>query len=550
MRPLCSIAPVVLSFATASFASAQVELFEVHGDSPNDLFGNSVAAAGDVNGDGFADVIVGAPWDGNNGAKSGSARVLSGKNGATLWAWNGDSAGDEFGIAVAGAGDVDQDGFADLVVGAHLDDVAGADTGTGFVFSGKTGALLFSAHGAQPDDSLGAAVAGAGDLDHDGFADVVIASHHYNANGPHSGAVFVYSGKTWSLLLSAYGNSADDDFGHAVSLAGDVDHDGFDDLLVGAHGYSANGPHAGGAFVVSGKTGAKLLTFAGDSPGDDMGRAVAAGGDVNLDGFPDLFVGMPGDDNHGLESGSARLFSGKTGSILFQFDGDSTGDGLGMAVLGDFDADGDGVPDPVTAAPGDDDTGLNTGSVKIHAGANGALLYSLNGDSPGLRIWRSLAVIDANGDGAKDLLVGNPYDDSSGVDSGEVALYSGNQLAWSDLGHSLAGGGGAPQLAGSGYLTAGTPIALVLSHAAANAPVGIVVGFSALNAPLYGGLLVPSPNIVLVGVTTNPSGSLALNAIWPAGVPSGTTVLFQDWLIDSSGLLGFTASNALRAVTH
>lgn len=541
-EPMTAANAALILLALATSASGQVVLQQVHGDSGNDLCGYSVGAAGDVDHDGRRDFMVGAPWDGV--AKTGSARLISGRTGAVLATWTGDSAGDEFGTSVAGLGDVDQDGTADVVVGSHLNDVGAADTGSAYVYSGASGAPLYAFHGAHPDDNLGACVADAGDFDSDGAADFIVASHHYSQTFHHAGAVFVRSGATGGLLLAVFGAAVDQDVGHSVAVTGDVDLDGHVDLLIGAHGFAAG---AGAAFVVSGATAAVIHTFQGDNAGDDMGRAVSAAGDVNQDGFDDFLVGMTGDDNHGPESGAARVFSGANGAVLFHFDGDAPGDGFGQAVLGGFDFSGDGVPDFAVGAPGDDGAGMNTGSVRIRSGATCAELHEIDGASPGLRFWRAFAAGDFDADGADDLVVGIPYDDAAGADSGATIVYSGDQLGWSDAGFALAGSLGPPQLSGDGWLAAGTTTTLALANAKPAAMAVLFIGFAKIQAPLLGGIVVPAPDVVVAGLPTG-TGSLALGAAWPAGVPSRTAIWFQAWIADPSGPHGATASNAVKAL--
>ena len=145
--------------ATTSAQITHRELFTVRGDSANDFLGCSVSGAGDVNGDGTPDLIVGAPYDDNNGDESGSVCVLSGLDGSTLFTFNGDSAGDRFGDSVSGAGDVNGDGRADLVVGAPHD---GGNRGSVRVLSGLDGSTLFTFNGDSAGDYFGRSVSGAG----------------------------------------------------------------------------------------------------------------------------------------------------------------------------------------------------------------------------------------------------------------------------------------------------------------------------------------------------------------------------------------------------
>ncbi len=246
INPDNPLAIVIMAITLASTTSAQVALYHLPGDSAGDEHGDSVASAGDVNGDGYPDVIVGAPFDDNNGVDSGMARVYSGKTGAVLYTFNGVAAGDYLGWSVAGGGDLNNDGRADIVVGGW-----GASLGAGTLvaYSGLTGTVLY----------------------------------------------------TWS------GVSAFDRLGYSVDIAGDVDADGYDDVIAGA---PLVGSYTGRVYVFSGRTGATLRVFNGDGPGDFFGWSVAGAGNVDGDAYDDLIVGAPYDDDNGTDCGMARVFSG------------------------------------------------------------------------------------------------------------------------------------------------------------------------------------------------------------------------------------------------
>src|SRR5690606_28077584 len=160
-----------------------------------------------------------------------------------------------------------------------------------------------------------------------------------------------------------------------VSGAGDVNNDGFGDLIAGAIGDDNNGSGSGSARVFSGADGSILYTFDGDSADDQFGESVSGAGDVNNDGFEDLIVGASFDDNNGSNSGSARVFSGADGSSLYTFDGDSAFDFLGVSVSGAGDVNGDGFDDLIIGASFDDNSGSNSGSARVFSGADGAALY-------------------------------------------------------------------------------------------------------------------------------------------------------------------------------
>ena len=189
----CLIASCALAVAPA-FAQTITHTSQstFSGDAADDSFGHSVSGAGDVNGDGFDDVIVGARLDGNNGASSGTARVFSGADGSILnFIFEGDSTGDEFGFSVSDAGDVNGDGFADLIVGAPTNDNNRIDlSGSARVFSGVDGSVLYTFDGDSPVN-FGSSVSGAGDVNGDGLADFIIGAAFGGANNAGFARVFV-----------------------------------------------------------------------------------------------------------------------------------------------------------------------------------------------------------------------------------------------------------------------------------------------------------------------------------------------------------------------
>jgi len=397
------------------------------GDSVYDYFGFSVSGAGDVNGDGFDDLIVSAPYDDNNGTDSGSVRVFSGPDGTVLYTWNGDSAGDYFGYSVSGAGDVNGDGFADLIVGAYGDDNNGGDSGSARLFSGQNGTVLYTWNGDSAGDFFGHSVSGAGDVNGDGFADLIVEAHRDDNNGVDSGSARVFSGQDGTVLYTWNGDSAGDLFGQPVSGAGDVNGDGFADLIVGAHRDDNNGLESGSARVFSGMDGSILYTWNGDSAGDIFGFPVSGAGDVNGDGYADLIVGAHYDDNNGGDSGSARVFSGVDGSILYTWYGDSAYDYFGRSVSGAGDVNGDGFADLIVGAHRDDNNVFDSGSARLFSGQDGTVLYTWNGDSAEDIFGHSVSGAgDVNGDGFADLIVGAYGDDNNGDGSGSARVFVSN----------------------------------------------------------------------------------------------------------------------------
>jgi hypothetical protein len=273
-----------------------------------DEFGLSVAGAGDVNGDGYDDLVVGARgYDAGSKQDAGSAYVFFGGPwfvgvGAERAevVLTGSEADDRFGAAVAGPGDTDGDGFADVIVGAHLADV-GPSTDTGSVlwyFGRSTGVSPTSLqiNGAVTGDSFGASLAPAGDINGDGFADVIVGAYLVGPEPNDNGAVSYYLGNATRAAMSAgtitgeTTPNADDQFGRAVAGVGDVDGDGFDDTVVGTTRHDiCVAPtlpgqcfDAGRAYVIPGPSvadrGANADTrdwlLTGIKPGDRLGASV------------------------------------------------------------------------------------------------------------------------------------------------------------------------------------------------------------------------------------------------------------------------------------
>ena len=265
--PFCLLAWCALAVAPASGQTiTHVPLYTFDPDSTNvqSRSGVGSAGAGDVNGDGFDDLIVGTTGV-SDGFASGSARVFSGIDGSALYTFVGDSTSGAFGASVNGAGDVNGDGFDDLIVG----DVSG--NGSVWVYSGVNGSVLYNFDGDLTHHAFGGSVSGAGDVNGDGFDDLIVGDQNSSSNGILSGNARVYSGANGSLLYNFDGDSVLEEFGRSVSGAGDVNGDGFDDLIVGARGDVISDTPGGYARVYSGVNGHVLYNFDGDSSGDAVG---------------------------------------------------------------------------------------------------------------------------------------------------------------------------------------------------------------------------------------------------------------------------------------
>jgi len=421
------LAPFLAGGLFLSVTQAQRHLYTFLGDTTGDNFGISVSDAGDVNMDGYADVIVGA-HNNNSGAKNGNyARVFSGRDGKILYTFKGDKKGDFFGVRVSGAGDVDKDGYPDVIVGAT--EFTLSRRGYARVFSGKTGKALYTFLGDANGDMFGIRVSGAGDVNADGYADLVVGADRANS---WIGYARVFSGKDGRALYTFKGNAARDMFGRSVGSAGDVNKDGFADVLVGA----PNASNATGyARVFSGKDGRVLHTFSGATQRAFFGQPGRAAGDVNGDGYVDLIIGAEfGFNKNNQQTGYAQVFSGKDFKLLYTFYGDSAGSGFGRGADGVGDVDKDGHADLILGANlGKNPQGVDTGYVRVFSGKSGAVLYTLYGESSrDLFGFCARGAGDVNKDGIPDLIIGARWNDKKGSDSGSVRVVSGKPFLAAD----------------------------------------------------------------------------------------------------------------------
>ncbi len=432
------------------------------GEAAGDKSGYSISAAGDVDNDGYDDIFIGAYNESSTATYAGAAYLVRGPVTGTIrlstrgTKLSGEAEYDAAGYAVAGAGDINSDGFADLLTGAYTEDLGGTSAGATYVVLGPLTAdmSLSSAqaklYGEDDGDRSGYALDWAGDTNADGFDDIIIGAPYDSTGGADAGAAYVVLGPVTGEVSLAdstaklAGESRPDSAGVAVAGVGDVNDDGYADVLVGAEDEETSGTSAGAAYLVLGPflADASLseaeakLTAEGEY--NKAGSALSAAGDLNDDGYADVIVGAWGESSIASYGGAAYVFLGPfDGTIsLAEADaklvGDSTNGFAGIAVSGIGDTDGDGTTGLLVGATGISDAGSSSGATYLWQGA-------LEGTAP---LSASMAVFmgeagsdlagcsvagagDINGDHLDDVLFGAYGESTAGADAGATYLFLG-----------------------------------------------------------------------------------------------------------------------------
>lgn len=422
-----------------------------------DLYGQSASPVFDVDGDLFSDIIVGSP-----GSTADTGRVHLYGEGAgfpggppltPLSDTQGEvQGGAQFGFSAGAAGNVNLDPYQDIIVGAPEFTAVLSGQGKAYVYLGTAAiggpfvTAVWSDTGDNFEANYGWSVATAGDVDGDFYSDIIVGA-------PGAGSPSILPGRAYLYLGSPSGPSPTEDwtstgdgaararFGHSVASAGDVNGDGFDDVIVGAPSHDPAASVTGKAYLYLGGPGGLSASAAWTSTGDDQvgaryGASLASLGDINADGRSEFVVGAPMFDTaNSVDAGRVYLYfggpSGPTASPGWTSSGnDEAGAEFGASLGSAFDGNGDGFGDLLVGAPGPGPAGTRPGEVFLYLGSPGGptLLHSWTAgtdEQPGARFGASLGAVGdiVNGDSIMEVIVGAPGYGSTPTDVGKAYVF-------------------------------------------------------------------------------------------------------------------------------
>jgi uncharacterized repeat protein (TIGR01451 family) len=478
------------------------------GEASGDLAGGDVAGAGDVNGDGYADLLIGAYGHNASDVLSDTGKVylILGRRSAD-WgqgfdlanadaSFLGENGRDYAGFALDGVGDVNHDGYDDFIVGAYTNDQNGDQTGKMYLFLGRPtadwgrnmslGAADASFVGEMPGDWAGYALAGAGDVNGDGYDDMLIGAYGNDQAASGAGKAYLLLGRAnpnWGQAFNLrgadacflgetyYDNSAD-----AVSGAGDVNRDGLDDLLIGARSNDEQGDRAGQVYLILGKAAADWGTqfslshadasFGGERPQDNAGCSLAGAGDANRDGYADFLIGAHHYDPTSTltDTGRAYLVLGKPAGWhmdtslteaqsspgILAFDGEALDDHVGTDVAGGGDVNGDRFPDLIVGAPSNDEHQPGAGKTYLILGRGLVIRKTADTSSvaPGGCITYTVSYSNTTTRGVQGVRIGDvvPSGTTFAGCSGGITCTLQNRVVVWQMGTLSPGAGGAVHL--------------------------------------------------------------------------------------------------------
>lgn len=442
--------------------------------------GNAVGLAGDVNGDGFSDVLVAARAYTNGQSKEGVVFLYSGSAAGlnttpVLIEQNQPDA--MFGFSASGAGDVNGDGYSDIMIGARLFDKGEADEGAVFIYHGSAlginpGAAATVLESNQKDAYLGHTVNPAGDVNGDGYSDIIVGANMYDKGQTNEGAAFVHYGSAQGVNVAVAvvleKNQIEAQFGYSVASAGDVNGDGYADVIVGAMYYDNGQSNEGSAFIYQGSsTGLSLTpvsTLESNQAGAQLGSNVSSAGDVNGDGYSDVVVGAVLYANGQGGEGAAFIWLGNAEEVsnvaALMLEGNQNDALYGHSAGSAGDINGDGFDDIIVGAYNYDNGQSNEGAVFVYHGSknginiNFASMLELNQVNANFGYSASSAG-DVNGDGYSDIVVGAPKYSNGQLNEGCAIIFYGSSNGVNSLGQIVVEGNQQSASTGNSVSSAG-----------------------------------------------------------------------------------------------
>jgi len=380
-----------LAFAVSADAQTAEVLYQLEGFPVGGIW-----RARDMNGDGFPEFMVSWPEAIVNGLRAGRASVRSGKDGSILLSMGGQEDNGYFGADMLSLSDEDGDGTPDFGVVSFPRAPGSVDYLE--IRSGRDASVILRLDEGGASLPFFGKLKVVGDVNGDGFDDLINGSSHDDRTGTSRGRVMVISGRNGKILFDKSG-PPNSEFGTSLAGVGDIDGDGCDDFLVGAPFDKHLFNDIGEVVLFSGRAGNILKVFRGDRAGDGFGNPIAFAGDVNGDGTGDFFFGLPW-FRIGMESnrGKFRIVSGADGAVLFEALGEML-QSLGSAGAPEGDVNGDGFDDYLVRGGG---------PTKLYSGRDGEILYefdSFTSDSSN----RHHPAWDVNQDGFPDMTLANGY---------------------------------------------------------------------------------------------------------------------------------------------
>ena len=413
-------------------------------------FGYAVASAGDVNGDGYSDVIVGAYLFDNGVVNGGGAFIYHGSAtgvvnsiAATLQC---NQLGALFGISVSGAGDINGDGYSDVIAGATLYDNVQTSEGAAFVFFGSAAGINTTAtvlESNQANAQMGRSVASAGDVNGDGYSDVIAGANAYNNGQTGEGGAFVYHGSASGISTTAASlleyNQASAGMGRSVACAGDVNGDGYSDVIVGAHLYDGGQGNEGAIFIYHGSASGLSASYnaiaESNNTNANLGYCVSSAGDVNADGYSEVIAGAIQYSNGNLGEGAFFVYHGSASGISTTpaaiVEGNQTSAVMGISVASAGDVNGDGYSDVIAGARDYFNGELDEGRAYVYHGSATGINTTANSiiENNQASAFLGFSVCsagDVNGDGFSDVAVGAVNHDNGELNEGAVFIYHGS----------------------------------------------------------------------------------------------------------------------------